>query len=139
MKLLSQRDVCALMFISSLFTVGQTWKQSIYQWIKKISCTCVCVHVCVCVCVCVYSLRKGGTLLFTTIWTGLGEVILSERSQTEKDKYHLASLIDLKNREFNSQKKKLRDGANRERLVKGYKFLVLSERGLEIQCIAWQL
>ena len=41
------------MFITALFTIAKTQKQSKYpmadEWVKKI---CMCVYMCVCVCVC---------------------------------------------------------------------------------------
>ena len=55
------------------------------------------VHVCVCVCVCVmkyYSaLRKNEIMPFAATWMGLEIIILSEVSQTEKDKYHMIALM----------------------------------------------
>ena len=39
------------------------------------------------------ALKKNETTPFAATWTDLEVVILSEVSQTEKDKYHMISLI----------------------------------------------
>ena len=44
----------------------------------------MCVCVCVCVCVC---------MPFATRWMDFEDIVLSEISQTEKDKYCVISLI----------------------------------------------
>ena len=63
-------------------------------------CVCVCARTCMCECVCAhvyhveyYSAIKKETLPFATIWMDLEDIVLSEISQTEKDKYHVISLI----------------------------------------------
>ena len=53
---------------------------------------------CLCVCVYVYngillSNKKNEVLPFAMTWTELESIMLSEISQSEKDKYHIASLI----------------------------------------------
>ena len=40
-----------------------------------------------------YSIKKNEIRPFAATWVNLDSVILSEVSQTEKDKYHMASLI----------------------------------------------
>ena len=66
------------------------------------ACVCVCVCVCVwCVCVCVKRERKNMTqplkkneiLPFIETWMDLEDIVQSEISQTEKDKYCMISLI----------------------------------------------
>ena len=62
------------MFIAVLFTIAKTWKQpkcprNLDEWIKKMY-MCVCVQ-----------------------WMNVEIVILSEVSQTEKEKYHMMFLI----------------------------------------------
>ena len=37
--------------------------------------------------------KKNEILPFVTIWMGLEDIMLSEINQTEKDKYHMISLI----------------------------------------------
>ena len=39
------------------------------------------------------AIKKNQIMPFTAIWTDLVSIILSEISQTEKDKYHRTSLI----------------------------------------------
>ena len=39
------------------------------------------------------AIKKNEILLFATTWMDLGTLILSEVSQTEKDKYHMILLI----------------------------------------------
>ena len=65
----------------------------------------VCVCVCACVCVCVYvyystfiqwnifQLKKEEIRSFAATWMNLEGIMLSEISQTEKDKYCMISLI----------------------------------------------
>ena len=53
-------------------------------------------------------------------------IMLSEISQTEKDKYHMVSLIAASFKKSNSEKQRVEKwfsgaGRNRERLVRGYK------------------
>ena len=40
-----------------------------------------------------YLVIKNEIMPFAATWMGLGIIILSEVSQTEKDKYHMMSLI----------------------------------------------
>ena len=55
----------------------------------------VCVCVCVCVCKMEYysAIKKNEILPFATTWMHLEGIMLSEISQTEKDKYYMLSLI----------------------------------------------
>ena len=39
------------------------------------------------------TIKKNETLTFATTWMDLENIMLSEISQTEKDKYHMISLI----------------------------------------------
>ena len=75
------------MFIAALFTIAKTWKQSkcpsTNECIKKIWCLCATEY---------YSaLKKNKIMPFTSTWTDLEMLILSEVSQKEKDKYHVIS------------------------------------------------
>ena len=76
------------MFISALFTIARTWKQpkcpSTEGWIKKMWYIYTMEY---------YSaIKKNEIMPFTATWMDLEIVILSEVSQTEKDKYHMISL-----------------------------------------------
>ena len=76
------------MFNAALFTIARTWKQPkcplTEEWIKvwyiyKME---------------YYSaIKKNKIMPFAATWMDLQTVILSEVSQTEKDKYHMISLI----------------------------------------------
>ena len=77
------------MFIAALFTIAKTWKQpkgpSTDEWIKKMWYIYTMEH---------YSaIKKSKILPFTATWMDLEGIILSEISQTEKDKYCMISLI----------------------------------------------
>ena len=74
---------------------------------------CVCVCICVCVYVCIHThihtynahnihtytmeyyslIKKNEILPFATMWMELECIMLSEISQSEKDEYHMISLI----------------------------------------------
>ena len=77
------------MFIAALFTIAKTWKQlkcpSTEEWIKKMWYIYTMEY---------YSaIKKNKIMPFTAKWMDLEIVILSEVSQTEKEKYHMISLI----------------------------------------------
>ena len=78
------------MFTAALFTVARTWKQpkcpSTEEWIKKMGYIYTMEY---------YSLshKKNRIMPFAVTWMDLEIIILSEVSQTEKDKYHMISLI----------------------------------------------
>ena len=76
------------MFIAALFTTARTWKQpkcpSMDGWIKKMWYLYTMEY---------YSAtQKNEIMPFAVTWMDLEIVILSEVSQTEKDKYHMISL-----------------------------------------------
>ena len=77
------------MFTAALFTTAKMWKQpkcpSIDKWTKKTEYTYTMEY---------YSaIKKNGILPFVTTWMDLEDIMLSEITQTEKDKYHMISLI----------------------------------------------
>ena len=73
------------MFIAVLFTITKIWKQlncpSVYEWIKKLWYIYTVEY---------YSAK---ILPFVTVWMDLEIILLSEISQSQKDKYHMVSLI----------------------------------------------
>ena len=75
------------MFIAALFTIDKIWKQpkcpSVDEWIKRPWDIYTMEY---------YSAIKKETLPFATAWMDLENVLLSETSQSEKDKYHVISL-----------------------------------------------
>ena len=77
------------MFIATLFTIAKTWKQpkcpSTDEWIKKMWHIYTMEY---------YSgINKNEIMLSAATWMDLEIIILSEVSQTEKDKYHMIPLI----------------------------------------------
>ena len=84
-----QKNLCNPMFIVVLFTITKCWKQpkclSVNERIKKLW------HV--------YTMeyytaeRKKELLLFMTVWMEIENILLSEVSQSVKDRYHMISPI----------------------------------------------
>ena len=77
------------MFIATLFTIAETWKQPkcplIDERIKKMWYVYTMEY---------YSaIKKNEIMPFAATWMQLEIFILSGVSQTEKDKYHMVSLI----------------------------------------------
>ena len=76
------------MFTAALFTIAKTWKQPkcplTDEWIKKMW----YIHNGI-----LLSQKKNEIMPFAAIWMDLEIITLSEVSQTEKDKYHMMSLI----------------------------------------------
>ena len=77
------------MFITALATIVKTWKQSkcppTDEWIKKMWYIYTMEY---------YSaIKKKEIMPFAATWVDLEMIILSEVSHTEKDKYHMISLM----------------------------------------------
>ena len=88
-KTIIRKDTCTPMFISALFTIAKTWKQlkcpSTEEWIKKMRYINTMEY---------YSaIKKDEIMPFVATWMDLEIIILGKVSQTEKDKYHMISLI----------------------------------------------
>ena len=82
------------MFIAALFTIAKTWKQpkcpSTDEWIKKMWYRYIMEY---------YSaIKKNEIMPFAATWIDLEMVILSEVSQTEKDKYHMISRLHVESK-----------------------------------------
>ena len=75
------------MFIAALFTIANTWKQPkcplIEEWIKVWYVYTMEYY---------STIKKNEFMSFTATWMGLESIILSEVSQTEKEKYRMTSL-----------------------------------------------
>ena len=89
MKTLIQKDTRTPLFIAALFTIAKIRKQpkcpSTNEWIKKMWHIYTMEY---------YSaIKKDEILPLATTWMDLEGIILSEISQTEKDKYCMISLI----------------------------------------------
>ena len=79
-----EKDTCTPMFIAALFTIARTWKQPrcplTDEWIKKLWYMYTMEY---------YSAIKRNTLESVLMrWMNL-ELLYSEVSQKEKDKYHV--------------------------------------------------
>ena len=76
------------MFIAALFTIAKCWKQpkgpSVNEWIKKLW----YIYTMEC-----YAAERKELLPFATAWMELKNIMLSEISQSVKDKYHMISPI----------------------------------------------
>ena len=82
-----QKDVCILMFIA-LFTTAKIRKQpnlpTTEEWVKMWYIYSI---------ECISAITRNEILSFVTTWIDLEGIMLSEISQTKKDKYCMLSLI----------------------------------------------
>ena len=92
------------MLIVALFTIAKVWKQPMSpftdEWIKKMWCMDMKYY---------SAIKKNEILPFAATWKDLEEgIMLSEISQTEKDKYCMISHVESKkyNKLVNITKKK---------------------------------
>ena len=88
-KTIIQKESCTTMFIAALFTIARTWKQpkcpSTDEWLKKMSHIYTMEY---------YSAIKRNKIeLFVLRWMDLENVIQSEVSQKEKNKYLMLTHI----------------------------------------------
>ena len=83
------KDICTPVFTAALFTIAKTRKQlkcpSTEEWIKKTWCIYTMEYSSV--------VKNNEIMPFAATWMYLGTVILSEISQTKKEKCHMMSLI----------------------------------------------
>ena len=81
-KTVIQKDTCTQIFIATFFTIAKIWKQpkcpSVDEWIKKMWYIYTMKY-------CSF-IKKNEILLFVTTWMDIDGIMLSEISQTEKDK-----------------------------------------------------
>ena len=77
------------MFITALFTTAKIWKlpkcPSTDEWIKQLWDIYTMEYY--------WAIKMKKILAFVTAWMDLENIMLSEISQSEKDKYHTISLI----------------------------------------------
>ena len=87
-KTIIQKDICTPVFTAALFTIARTWKQPkcplTEEWIKKPWYIHTMEYY--------LAIRKNEIMPFAATWMDLETVILSEVSQTEKDKYYMILL-----------------------------------------------
>ena len=76
------------LYVAALFTIAKMWKQSkcplSCEWIKKIWCVCLYCGL--------LAIKKNEILSLVTTGMDLDSILLSEISQTNKDKYYMISL-----------------------------------------------
>ena len=77
------------MFIAAIFTIAKIWKQlkspPTEEWIKKMWSIYMMEYD--------SAIKENEIMPSAATWMDLEILILSEASQTEKDKYHMVSLI----------------------------------------------
>ena len=83
------KDMCSTMFIAALFVIARTWKQpkcsTTEEWIRKMWYIYTMEY---------YTAEKNNhSLNFAGKWMELENIVLSEITQTQKDSYHMYSLI----------------------------------------------
>ena len=88
-KTLIQKNINTPMFITALFTITKIWKQptcpSVDEWMKQLWDTYTMEY---------YSaIKRRRFLPFATVWMNLENIMLSEISQSEKDKHHMISPV----------------------------------------------
>ena len=88
-RTLIQKSTITPMFIAALFTITKIWKQpkcpSVDEWIKQLWDIYTMESY--------FAITKKKILSFVTVWMDLKNIILSEISHLEKDKYHMIPLI----------------------------------------------
>ena len=86
---LIRRGTCTTMFIAVLSTIAKVWKEPkcplTDKWIKKMWYICTMEYS--------SAIKKNEILPFATMWIELEGIMLSEISQSEKDKNHMTPLI----------------------------------------------
>ena len=84
-----RKDTYIPMFTTALFTIAKTWKHpkcpSTEEWIQQMWYICTMEYS--------SAIKKNEIMPFAATWMDLESVILSEVSQTEKEKYPMISLI----------------------------------------------
>ena len=88
-KPLIQKNIRTPVFTAALFAITKTWKQpkcpAVDEWMKQLWDIYTMEY---------YSaIKKKKILPFATVWMGLENIMLSEISQSQKNKYHMISLI----------------------------------------------
>lgn len=88
MKCVCQKDIFTPMFIAVLFSIAKIWKQpkqlSLEEWMRKMWYIPVVGYY--------LSLTKKEILPHATTWMHLEDIMLTERSQPQKDEYCMISL-----------------------------------------------
>ena len=87
-RVLMHRGTCTPKFVAVLSTIAKLWKEpkcsSTDEWIKKCFIYTMEYYL---------AMTKNEILPFAATWMELESIMFSEISQSEKDKYHMISLI----------------------------------------------
>ena len=83
------KDTCTTMFIATLFIIARSWKEprcpSVDEWIQKLWYIYTVEY---------YSaIRNNGLTKFLRKWMHLENIILSEITQSQKNRHNMQSLI----------------------------------------------
>ena len=88
-KVMTQRGTCTPMFIAAMSTMAKLWKEprcpSTDEWIKKRWYIYTMEYYA--------AIKRYEILPFVTTWIELEGIMLREISQSEKDNYHMISLM----------------------------------------------
>ena len=88
-RVLIHRGTCIPMFTAALSTTAKSWKEPTFpstdEWIKRMWFIYTMEYY--------LAMRKNEIWPFATTWTELEGITLSEVSHSEKDRYHMFSLI----------------------------------------------
>ena len=88
-RMLIHRGTCIPMFTAALSTTAKSWKEPTFpstdEWIKRMWFIYTMEYY--------LTMRKNEIRPFATTWTELEGITLSEVSHSEKDRYHMFSLI----------------------------------------------
>ena len=83
------RGMCTQMFIAAMCTIAKLWEEprcsSTDEWVKKVWYIYTMEYYA--------AIKRNEILPFVTTWMELEHIMLSEISQSEKDNYHMISLI----------------------------------------------
>ena len=91
-RTITQKDTCTSVFVSAVFTMARTQKQPKCPSVDEQMKICVCV--CVCVVKYYLAMKKNEIMPFAATWMHLEIIILRKVSQ--KDKYHITYMRNLK-------------------------------------------
>ena len=83
------KDICTTMFIAALFIIARSWKEpicpSVDEWIQKLWHIYTMEY---------YSaIRNNGLMKFSRKWMHLENIILSEITQSQKNRHNMQSLM----------------------------------------------
>ena len=115
---LIQRDTCTPIFIAALYTLAKLWKQPKCPWMGKKDVVNIYNGI-------LFSHQKNKILPFTTTWMDLESTTLSKISLSEKDKYHMISLICRIWETNKEREKNKRDKARNRLLIIQNKLMVI--------------